>query len=102
MAHAVLKLTSNDIATKKIRQPKKNKRMGKAKANAGATTKGDKGSNASDKSSSSSSRKSGGGNNGKLAPATSIKVRHILCEKHAKIMEAMAALQAGTSFSKVP
>ncbi|KAG0177559.1 Peptidyl-prolyl cis-trans isomerase pin4 [Apophysomyces sp. BC1034] len=30
---------------------------------------------------------------GKLKAANSIKVRHILCEKHAKIMEAMAKLK---------
>jgi NIMA-interacting peptidyl-prolyl cis-trans isomerase 4 len=30
-----------------------------------------------------------------------IKVRHILCEKHSKVMEAMAKLQAGESFAKV-
>eukprot|EP00123_Amoebidium_parasiticum_P017268 comp23778_c0_seq1/m.41227 comp23778_c0_seq1/g.41227 ORF comp23778_c0_seq1/g.41227 comp23778_c0_seq1/m.41227 type:complete len:131 (-) comp23778_c0_seq1:810-1202(-) len=32
---------------------------------------------------------------------TAVKVRHILCEKHGKIMEAMAKLQAGSSFPDV-
>lgn len=38
---------------------------------------------------------------GKLKPANSIKVRHILCEKHSKVMEALALLQSGTPFDKV-
>jgi len=37
----------------------------------------------------------------KLKPANSIKVRHILCEKHSKVMEAMSLLKAGTSFGIV-
>jgi NIMA-interacting peptidyl-prolyl cis-trans isomerase 4 len=37
----------------------------------------------------------------KLKPATSIKVRHILCEKQSKILEAMAALKEGTPFNRV-
>ncbi|KAI9011366.1 hypothetical protein BC832DRAFT_529465, partial [Gaertneriomyces semiglobifer] len=37
----------------------------------------------------------------KLKAANSIKVRHILCEKHSKCMEAMAKLKEGTSFDKV-
>lgn len=37
----------------------------------------------------------------KLKPANSIKVRHILCEKHGKIMEAMAQLKAGANFGGV-
>jgi len=46
----------------------------------------------------------GGGSSsssGKLKPANSIKVRHILCEKQSKILEAMAQLQQGISFDKV-
>ena len=37
----------------------------------------------------------------KMKPATSVKVRHILCEKHSKIMEAMEKLKEGESFSSV-
>ena len=32
---------------------------------------------------------------------TSVKVRHILCEKHSKIMEALEKLNAGTKFNEV-
>ena len=32
---------------------------------------------------------------------TSVKVRHILCEKHSKIMEAMEKLKAGEKFNEV-
>ncbi len=32
---------------------------------------------------------------------TKIKVRHILCEKHARIMEALAQIQAGRNFADV-
>ena len=45
--------------------------------------------------------KKSGGDSSKLTPATAVKVRHILCEKHAKVMEAMAKLQEGVSFNKV-
>ncbi|KAI8817578.1 uncharacterized protein EV422DRAFT_570622 [Fimicolochytrium jonesii] len=51
--------------------------------------------------------KSGGGSGdasegkGKLKPANAIKVRHILCEKHSKSMEAMAKLKERVSFDKV-
>ncbi|KAI9481825.1 Peptidyl-prolyl cis-trans isomerase pin4 [Coemansia sp. RSA 989] len=39
---------------------------------------------------------------GKLKPANSILVRHILCEKHAKIMEAMKELkEEKVPFNKV-
>eukprot|EP00842_Homolaphlyctis_polyrhiza_P000938 jgi/Hompol1/1845/HPOL_002776-RA len=41
------------------------------------------------------------GSNTKLKPANSIKVRHILCEKHGKITEALELLQSGTRFDKV-
>lgn len=37
----------------------------------------------------------------KLKPATSINVRHILCAKHSKKEEAIAALNSGSSFSDV-
>ncbi|ORX52369.1 FKBP-like protein [Hesseltinella vesiculosa] len=39
---------------------------------------------------------------GKLKPATSVKVRHILCEKHGKIMEAMEKIKVDNMrFDKV-
>ncbi|KXS13629.1 FKBP-like protein [Gonapodya prolifera JEL478] len=41
------------------------------------------------------------GSKEKLKPANSVKVRHILCEKHSKVMEAMEQLKAGVSFDKV-
>lgn len=44
---------------------------------------------------------SGKGSAVKLKSANSIKVRHILCEKHGKVMEAMALLKAGTNFGVV-
>ncbi|KAI7835154.1 peptidyl-prolyl cis-trans isomerase NIMA-interacting 4 [Kickxella alabastrina] len=37
----------------------------------------------------------------KLKAASAVVVRHILCEKHSKIMEAMEKLKAGTDFGKV-
>jgi len=30
-----------------------------------------------------------------------VKVRHILCEKHSKVMEAMAKIQEGQKFNEV-
>jgi len=38
---------------------------------------------------------------GKLKPATSINVRHILCEKHGKKEEALARLNKGEKFDAV-
>lgn len=38
---------------------------------------------------------------GTLKPANAIKVRHILCEKQSRILEALAALRAGSSFASV-
>ncbi|KAJ2957866.1 hypothetical protein NQZ79_g6465 [Umbelopsis isabellina] len=39
---------------------------------------------------------------GKLKAATSVKVRHILCEKHAKVMEALAKItEENMRFDKV-
>lgn len=37
----------------------------------------------------------------KLKPATAIKVRHILCEKQGRALEAIAALRAGQPFNSV-
>jgi NIMA-interacting peptidyl-prolyl cis-trans isomerase 4 len=47
------------------------------------------------------SHRSFGYNLDELKSATSVKVRHILCEKHGKCMEAMALLKAGQSFNSV-
>lgn len=44
---------------------------------------------------------SSSGKSGKLKPANSIKVRHILCEKHSKITEAMERIKNGERFDKV-
>ncbi|KAI7864281.1 hypothetical protein BDF14DRAFT_1836274 [Spinellus fusiger] len=42
------------------------------------------------------------GANDKLKPATAVKVRHILCEKHGRIMEAMAKIkEENMRFDKV-
>ncbi|KAF1925515.1 FKBP-like protein [Didymella exigua CBS 183.55] len=38
---------------------------------------------------------------GKLKPATSINVRHILCEKHSKKEEALEKIRAGARFDDV-
>ncbi|KAI9357638.1 FKBP-like protein [Zopfochytrium polystomum] len=43
----------------------------------------------------------GGGSGGKLKPASHVKVRHILCEKHSRAMEALDKLREGVSFDKV-
>ncbi|XP_065055697.1 peptidyl-prolyl cis-trans isomerase NIMA-interacting 4-like [Rhopilema esculentum] len=38
---------------------------------------------------------------GKSGAGTSVKVRHILCEKHSKVMEAMEKIKAGQKFNEV-
>ncbi|EDV19894.1 uncharacterized protein TRIADDRAFT_51090 [Trichoplax adhaerens] len=38
---------------------------------------------------------------GKSKGGTAVKVRHILCEKHSKVMEAMAKLKEGIAFNQV-
>ena len=38
---------------------------------------------------------------GHEASQTAVKVRHILCEKQSKALDALAALKAGTSFASV-
>ncbi|KAL1924924.1 uncharacterized protein VTP21DRAFT_4578 [Calcarisporiella thermophila] len=65
--------------------------MGKQKQ---APAKGSKSSGGDDSG-------SGGKSGGKLKAANSIKVRHILCEKHSKIMEALEKIKGGMSFDKV-
>ncbi|KAG8993304.1 Peptidyl-prolyl cis-trans isomerase pin4 [Tulasnella sp. JGI-2019a] len=44
---------------------------------------------------------SGDADKGKLKAATSVNVRHILCEKHARATEALEKIQLGESFNKV-
>ena len=43
----------------------------------------------------------GKGGNEKQKGCTKIKCRHILCEKHSKIMEALAKLEEGKPFNQV-
>lgn len=49
----------------------------------------------------SSGDSGGGAGKSKLKPATSINVRHILCEKHSKKEEALAKLRDGAKFDEV-
>ncbi|KAH7070450.1 peptidyl-prolyl cis-trans isomerase pin4 [Paraphoma chrysanthemicola] len=44
---------------------------------------------------------SSGGGSSKLKPATSINVRHILCEKHSKKEEALEKIRNGAKFDEV-
>jgi len=53
------------------------------------------------KASSSKDKSSASSSTSKLKPATSINVRHILCEKHSRKEEALAALNSGKSFADV-
>ncbi|KAF2817533.1 FKBP-like protein [Mytilinidion resinicola] len=46
-------------------------------------------------------KEKGGSSSGKLKPATSINVRHILCEKHGKKEEAATKLREGVKFDEV-
>ncbi|PAV15268.1 FKBP [Pyrrhoderma noxium] len=41
------------------------------------------------------------GSKSSLKPATAINVRHILCEKHSRAMEALEQIQSGQPFDKV-
>nr|XP_002128194.1 peptidyl-prolyl cis-trans isomerase NIMA-interacting 4-like [Ciona intestinalis] len=56
-----------------------------------------------DKGKSSKKDAAGAGGGGKKEPkgANSVKVRHILCEKHSKCMEAMEKIKAGMKFNEV-
>lgn len=58
-----------------------------------------KGGKSKDTSSSSAQDTSSG--KSKLKPATSINVRHILCEKHSKKEEALSKLREGAKFDDV-
>lgn len=44
---------------------------------------------------------SGGGGGKKTGAGSAVKVRHILCEKHSKVMEAMEKLKEGQKFNEV-
>jgi NIMA-interacting peptidyl-prolyl cis-trans isomerase 4 len=66
----------------------------------GAASK-DKGKAKDTSAESSADKKGKGGGDKKLKPATSINVRHILCEKHSKKEEALVKLNAGTKFDEV-
>jgi NIMA-interacting peptidyl-prolyl cis-trans isomerase 4 len=48
-----------------------------------------------------SSKGASGSGSSKLKPATSINVRHILCEKHSNKEKALARLIAGDKFDEV-
>jgi NIMA-interacting peptidyl-prolyl cis-trans isomerase 4 len=66
----------------------------------GKDTKG-KSAPAKSKSKPDDDGESGGGKGDKLKPATHIKVRHILCEKQSKMLEAQEKIKAGERFDKV-
>ncbi|KAG8853258.1 Peptidyl-prolyl cis-trans isomerase pin4 [Tulasnella sp. 330] len=70
--------------------PKKNE-----KKDSGSSSKGGKGKAKKDDGDSGDTDK------GKLKAATSVNVRHILCEKHARATEALEKIQLGESFNKV-
>ncbi|XP_019603519.2 peptidyl-prolyl cis-trans isomerase NIMA-interacting 4 [Rhinolophus sinicus] len=72
------------------RQVSKMPPKGKSRSGKGGKGEAASGSDSSDKK---SQGPKGGGN--------SVKVRHILCEKHGKIMEAMEKLKSGTRFNEV-
>ncbi|KAN0084206.1 hypothetical protein V8E55_007710 [Tylopilus felleus] len=68
--------------------------MGKNKTASKSSTSGNKGSNdAAEKS--DTKAKSG------LKPATAINVRHILCEKQSRALEALEKIQGGQRFDKI-
>jgi len=46
-------------------------------------------------------KEKGESSSGKLKPATSINVRHILCEKHSKKEDAATKLREGVKFDEV-
>ena len=58
-----------------------------------ASKGGDKNKNTKDSDSSDSK--------GKLKAATAVNVRHILCEKHSRALEALQKIQEGQRFDKV-
>merc|ERR1711872_189520 len=74
------------------------KGKGKGGADSGKGSKGGKGGKASG---GSDDAKDGAKGGKKSSAGTSVKVRHILCEKHSKVMEAMEKIKAGQKFSEV-
>ncbi|XP_071949363.1 peptidyl-prolyl cis-trans isomerase NIMA-interacting 4-like [Antedon mediterranea] len=70
--------------------------MPKGKGSGGAKggAKGGKGKSGDDGGDTKQKEKKGGG-------SSQVKVRHILCEKHGKCMEAMQKLKDGTKFNEV-
>ncbi|CAG8590416.1 7993_t:CDS:2 [Gigaspora margarita] len=72
--------------------------MGKTKNSSGSAGKG----KANKKTADNDNGESNSGKTGKLKAANSVKVRHILCEKHSKIMEALEKLTVdNVRFDKV-
>ena len=69
--------------------------MGKDKGKGGGAKGGDKGS----KDKAGKDEKKGGKEKG--GGSSSVNVRHILCEKQSKCLEAMAKLEAGEKFNEV-
>ncbi|KAK6541149.1 Peptidyl-prolyl cis-trans isomerase pin4 [Orbilia ellipsospora] len=69
----------------------------KGQGGGGSDSKG-KGKGKADSGEGSSS---GGKSGGKLKAANSINVRHILCEKHSKALEAIEKLNEGSKFDAV-
>ncbi|KAA0192140.1 hypothetical protein HAZT_HAZT005154 [Hyalella azteca] len=64
--------------------------------------KGDKGGNKTEKGNKADKNKSESGpSKEKKGGTSSVKVRHILCEKQSKILEAMEKLKAGMKFNEV-
>ncbi|KIO23665.1 hypothetical protein M407DRAFT_244700 [Tulasnella calospora MUT 4182] len=66
--------------------------------------KGDKKDNNKDskgKAKAKEDKESSGSGSSKLKTANSVNVRHILCEKHSKAVEAMEKITEGVSFNKV-
>lgn len=53
------------------------------------------------KAQSAGDSKDAGSGKSKLKPATSINVRHILCEKHSKKEEALEKIRNGAKFDEV-
>ncbi|CAE6446392.1 unnamed protein product [Rhizoctonia solani] len=54
-----------------------------------------------DKNKATSKDTEAGDSKGKLKPATAVNVRHILCEKQSRALEALQKIQEGQRFDKV-
>jgi peptidyl-prolyl cis-trans isomerase NIMA-interacting 4 len=75
-----------------------NKKKG---ASSGKDTKAKDSKSKDSSSKSKDSKESKDGDKGKLKPANSINVRHILCEKHSRKEEALTKIRDGTKFDEV-